>query len=80
MPAEAGGMSAWTAGAVTDETFLETDIASVTPIVVELATKTVDAAPVASGPSMELAGDEPAMSSELPSAASAGTDDAETNE
>jgi len=52
----------------------------VTPIVVELATKTVDAAPVASGPSMELAGDEPAMSSELPSAASAGTDDAETNE
>ncbi len=80
MPAESGGMSAWTTGAVTDETFLEGDIASVTPVTVDLATISSNIEQTASGSAAAVPGDDPAVIPELFPDASAETDDAESNE
>lgn len=80
IPAEAGGMSAWTTGAVTDETILEKDIASVTLIVVSPASLTAGIEPVASGPADATQADEPAMTPEIPPDTSVATDTTETNE
>ncbi|OQA07803.1 MAG: Outer membrane efflux protein [bacterium ADurb.Bin374] len=80
MPAETGGMSAWTAGAVTDETILEADIASVTPIVTHPASETTGIDPVASDSPVIAPGNEPAPIPDNSPAASPETDDAESNE
>lgn len=80
MPAETGGMSAWTAGAVTDETVLEADIASVTPSVMRPASEAAGIDPVASDSPGIAPGNEPALVPEISPAASPETDDAESNE
>ncbi|MBP7633336.1 TolC family protein [Candidatus Ozemobacteraceae bacterium] len=80
MPAETGGMSAWTAGAVTDETILEGDIASVAPAIADPATISPDIEQTASGSAAAAPGDAPALIPEFSSDASAEADDAESNE